>query len=304
MSENADNRQWNGKSRGGALGTWFFVITLKYLGVRSAYVLLAFVAPYFVLFAPQARKAIYSYNRNILNHGRLKSMLLVVKHFYVFGQTLIDKIALKHSIDKQYTFDYVGYEPFLQLLNSGQGVMIIGAHVGSWEVGSPFFYNYGKKLNIVMLDAEYEKIKNIIDAGARQFDFKVIPLGSDGLDAILKIKTALDAGEYVCFQGDRFMDDKNSFEMPFLGHKALFPKGLFQIAAKLNVPVVFYYSMRQKNMHYTFSFEIASAQATTAKQRFELITTQYIKSLENIVINNPQQWFNFYDFWQINKGQS
>ncbi len=293
-------KKWDGKSRGGSLGTWFFVVTLKYLGVKAAYVLLAFVAPYFVLFAPKATRSIYRYYRHIIGFGRVKSAIRIFVHFYVFGQTIVDKIALKHGISKPYTFSYGNYEEFLKVLDSGSGAIIIGAHVGSWEVGAPFFNKYGKNMNIVMLDAEYEKIKNVIEDGSQKQDFKVIPIGSDGLDTVLKIKAALDAKEYVCFQGDRYMDDDNSMTKMFMGHEANFPKGLFQIAAKLNVPVVFYYAMRDLMVfHYTFSFQIADMSASNSKERFNNLVDQYIASLEQIVRKYPQQWFNFYDFWKF-----
>lgn len=289
--------QWNGKSRGGAFGTWFFVMTLKYLGVRCAYVLLLLVVPYFVLFAPKATSAVIHYNRTILGYGRLKSFLKTFPHFFVFGQTIVDKIALKHGIEKPYTFDYQNYDEFLNVLDSGTGAIIIGAHVGSWEVGAPYFHKYGKNMNIVMLDAEYEAIKHVIDDGAEEAQFKVIPLGEDGLDAILKIKEALDRKEYVCFQGDRFMDESNSMVKTFMGHEARFPKSMFQIASKLNVPVVFYYAMRHPHRHYSFSFQIADMAASNSKERFNNIVDQYIESLQNIIKKYPQQWFNFYRFW-------
>ncbi|MCQ2202897.1 MAG: acyltransferase [Bacteroidales bacterium] len=290
-------KKWSGKSRGGAFGTWFFVVTLKYLGVGAAYVLLAFVAPYFVLFAPKGRRAIMKYNREILGYGRWKSLWKVFVHFYVFGQTIIDKIALKHGIEKPYTFDYINYEEFLKVLDSGTGVIIIGAHVGSWEVGAPYFNKYGKDMNIVMLDGEYEQIKRVIEDGAEKQPFKIIPLGTDGLDSILKIKAALDRKEYVCFQGDRYMDEENSIEREFMGKKARFPKGLFQVAAKLGVPVVYYYAMRENGKRYSFSFEIANTESKNSKERFGKIVDQYIETLEKTVKRHPQQWFNFYDFW-------
>jgi len=273
-------------------------MTLKHLGVRAAYILLLLVVPYFVLFAPKATKSIMSYNRNILGYSCLKSFLKVFKHFFVFGQTIIDKIALKHGIERAYSFDYQNYDEFLRILDSGTGVIIIGAHVGAWEVGAPYFNKYGKDMNIVMLDAEYKSIKNVIEEGAEKSPFKVIPLGDDGLDAILKIKSALDRKEYVCFQGDRFMDEANSMTCTFMDHPACFPKGLFQIAAKLGVPVVFYYAMREPKCHYTFSFQIADTSASNSKERFNRLVEQYIDSLQTIVRKYPQQWFNFYDFWR------
>jgi predicted LPLAT superfamily acyltransferase len=282
--------KWNGKSRGGSLGNWFFVVTLKYLGVRAAYTLLAFVAPYFVVFAPKARKAIWFYNREILGYSRFKSLVKLFVHFYTFGQAIIDKIALKYGISDYYSFDYGNYSEFLNVLDTGTGCIIIGAHVGSWEVGTPYFREYGKNINIVMLDAEYNKIKNIIENGAEQRDHKIIPLGNDGLESILKIKKALDNKEYVCLQGDRYMDDSNSEEVLFMGRRARFPRGLFVMCQKLKVPVVFYYAMRERRGHYKFVFELADPAND--------IRSEYIGSLERIVRKYPQQWFNFYEFWE------
>ena len=50
---------------------------------------------------------------------------------------------------------------FLDVLNGNTGVIMIGAHVGNWEIGAPFFDEYGKKINIVMFDAEHKRIKEI-----------------------------------------------------------------------------------------------------------------------------------------------
>lgn len=296
---NDSKQEWTGKSRGGSLGTWFFVFTLRHLGVRSAYVLLFFVVPYFVLFAPKASKAIYKYYRSIVGKGRLRSFFLIFSHFYTFGQTLIDKIALKHGLNSSFTFDYgQNYQDFLKTLDRGCGAIIISAHVGSWEIGAPYLFDYGKRINIVMLDAEYSKIKHVIEKGAEKADFKVIPLGSDGLESIIRIKNALDQHEYVCFQGDRYMNDSNTIERDFMNRKALFPKGLFKLAVKMRVPVIFYFAMREPRRHYRFIFHIADTDFTgRSADGYEILINQYIKKLEEIVKEYPKQWFNFYNFW-------
>lgn len=296
---NDSKQEWTGKSRGGSLGTWFFVFTLKHFGVRSAYVLLFFVVPYFVIFAPKASKSIYKYNRSIINKSRLRSFFLIFNHFYAFGQTIIDKIALKHGLNNSFTFDYGNnYQEFLNILDKGRGAIIISAHIGSWEIGAPYLFDYGKHINIVMLDAEYSKIKHVIEKGAEKADFKVIPLGNDGLESIIRIKNALDKHEYVCFQGDRFMSDTNTVECEFMNHKALFPKGLFKLAVKMRVPVIFYFAMREPRRHYKFIFEIADTETKTkSEEKFEYLINQYIKKLESVVRQYPKQWFNFYNFW-------
>ncbi len=280
------------------MGHLFFIFTIKHLGIRAAYILLLFVVPYFVPFSPKSTKAIWYYNRRILKYNCLKAAWMILVSYYRFGQTIIDKIAVLNGLADRYTFDFDSYQDFIDVLNSGDGVVIIGAHVGSWEVGSPFFSDYGRKINIVMLDAEYQKIKETIEADVAEKNYKVIPLTNDSLDSIIRIKAAVDAKEYVCFQGDRFMSDHKVIVADFLGESARFPSGPFLVASRLRVPVVFYYAMREKNCRYRFFFTIADpidrkAGIAAEQQLFD----QYKTLLESVVKKYPQQWFNFYQFW-------
>ncbi len=294
MAESA-RKQWEGKSRGGRLGYQFFVYTIRLIGVRCAYCFLAFIVPYFILFAPRATRAVWHYNRRIRGLGVLASLRELYVHYYVFGQTLIDKIAINGGLAETYHFQFDHYERFLDIINGQQGVVIIGAHVGLWEAGAVFFGKYGKKINIVMLDAEHQRIKQVLEESAEQgHNYKIIALNQDALAALLQIKTALNEGEYICFNGDRYMDAKTAGEHAFLGHPAAFPAGPFRIAAKCGVPVVFYYAMREPGRTYRFIFEEYTGAARNAEQ----LTQHYITSLETIVRTYPRQWFNFYDFWK------
>jgi predicted LPLAT superfamily acyltransferase len=293
-----NRKAWNGKSRGGSFGHLFFILVIKYLGIRAAYFHLFFVVPYFVPFAPKATKAIWRYNRHILKYGKLKAGWMILVSYYRFGQTIIDKVAILNGMANRYKFDFDNYEEFLSVLNSGEGVTIIGAHVGSWEVGAPFFEHYGRKINIVMYDAEYQKIKAAIAKHGGEKNYKVIPLTEDSLESIIRIKAAVNAKEYVCFQGDRYMSDKNVIAANFMGADAKFPSGPFLVASRLRVPVVFYFAMREKNWRYRFYFKVAAPVARTATRKpEELLFEQYKRELEAIVSRYPQQWYNFYQFW-------
>ena len=290
-------KQWNGKSRGGRFGYQFFVYTIRLLGVRCAYIFLAFIVIYFIPFAPKATKAIWQYNRQRRGLGIFASIKELYCHYYVFGQTLIDKIAMRGGLTSKYHYEFDNYQRFLEILNSGQGVVMIGAHIGCWEAGAGFFGNYGKKINIIMIDAEHQQIKDVLEDNANEENnYNIIPLNQNIIDAMLQMKVALNKGEYICFNGDRYIGKENTTSVDFLGSKALFPKGLFQIAVKCRVPVVFYYSMREPNCTYRFIFE---EPLLVNKPTPEYVLEQYSKSLEKIVTKYPRQWFNFYDFWNI-----
>lgn len=289
------NAQWNGKSRGGRFGYQFFVYTIRLLGIHSAYAFLAFIVIYFIPFAPKATRAIWRYNRSKRGLNILSSIKELYCHYYVFGQTLIDRLALQAGLTNKYNFKFDNYDRFLEILNSGQGVVMIGAHIGSWEAGASFFGNYGKKINIVMLDAEHAKIKDVLEENAEEDNnYKIIALNQDIIEAMLQMKIALNNGEYICFNGDRYMAMDNISEVEFMGGLAKFPTGPFKIATKCRVPIVFYYSMRESGCTYRFIFEEPNV---VGKTTADDLLGQYAKSLERVVKKYPRQWFNFYNFW-------
>lgn len=291
-------KQWSGKSRGGKFGYQFFVYTIRLLGIRCAYFFLAFIAAYFIPFAPKATRAIWSYNRERRKLGVVASIKELYCHYYVFGQTLIDKLAMKAGLGSRYNYKFDNYEHFLEILNSGEGVVMIGAHVGCWEAGAGFFGTYGKRINIVMFDAEHQQIKEVLESNAnRADDFKIIAVNQDAIAAMLEMKVALNNGEYICFNGDRFVNREHTKRVEILGGEALLPSGPFKIAAKCRVPVIFYYAMREKRRTYRFIFEVAQFEGRPTD---DALVAQYAASLNNIVNKYPRQWFNFYDFWNIN----
>lgn len=293
--DKTDGKQWSGKSRGGAIGYRLFAEIIDLLGLRTAYCILAIVVVYFILFAPKATASVWYYHRCIRHLSRMQALAALYNHYFVFGQTLIDRMAMRNGMAERFKYEFDNYNRFIDIINGEQGVIIIGAHVGCWEAGATFFGRYGKKTNIVMFDAEHQKIKDVLNENAlHERNYKIIPINVDAIGAMVQIKVALNGGEYVCFNGDRYIDSSHTYATEFMGREALFPTGPFTIAAKCRVPVVFYYAMREKGNTYRFIFEEVRYDA---KMTSETIIKQYIKSLESIAVRYPTQWFNFYKFW-------
>ena len=293
-------KEWSGKSRGGGFGYRFFIGLIRYCGITSAYVFLTLVVAYFIPFAPGATAAIWSYYRKRLGYCRLRACGALYMHYYRFGQVLIDKMALRAGLQDRYRFTFDNYERFLEIINGDSGVVLIGAHVGCWEAGSAFFGKYARKINIVMFDGEDENVKKAMQRESGEEGYKIIPVNRGSIEAMLQIKVALNNGEYVCFNGDRFVHRENLQDVTFLGGKASFPKGPFLIARKCRVPVVFYYAMREKGRRYRFIFKEAD---TAGSRDVAPLIDQYADSLESVVRRYPRQWFNFYRFWEDESGK-
>ena len=299
MNEENKNK-WKGKTRGGLFGYSFFLFLIKLLGIRAAYVFLGLIVIYFIPFAPKATRASWRYARRILRYNFFRSLVFLYLSYYRFGQTLIDKVAVRSDFTEDYSFYFDDtLHEFLDTLDGNQGVILISAHVGNWEVGAPFFYEYGRKMNVVLYDAEYEKIKDLLSRQIKSADYKLIPVNEDDLTHVFQINNALKNKEYVCFQGDRFVEGSKTIRMQFMGQEADFPAGPFILASRLQVPVVFYFAVRGKGMRYDFIFVPAKPVEKGRQNKPEtLLLEQYITTLESIVRKHPEQWFNYYDFWK------
>lgn len=291
---------WKGKTRGGAFGYLFFIYLIRYLGITAAYTFLSLVVLYFIPFAPKATKSTWVYARRILGYSRMRAAGLLLRNYYRLGQILIDKVAIGNGMVSKYHFRFEHYPEFLDVLNSNQGVIMIGAHVGNWEIGAPFFDDYGKKINIVMYDAEHRRIKEMLEKNGKAGEYKIIPVNEDNLTHVFRITEALDKREYVCFQGDRYVNKEKLLSATFMGHEAQFPAGPFLLASRMKVPVVFYFAMREAGRTYRFHFVLSEKSTRTKETKPEqALLQQYVAALEQIVKQYPEQWFNYYPFWPL-----
>lgn len=128
-------------------------------------------------------------------------------------------------------------------------------------------------------------------------EYKIIPVNEDNLTHVFRITEALNKQEYVCFQGDRYLNKEKLLSHTFMGWEAFFPAGPFLLASRMRVPVVFYFAMREPGRTYRFHFVISkNPRRTPEKKAEQALLEEYTSTLEQIVKRYPEQWFNYYDF--------
>jgi predicted LPLAT superfamily acyltransferase len=290
--------EWEGKSRGTVLGYKIFIFFIKKLGIRAAYLLLFFVAIYFCFFAGKSTKAIYYYLNERLKYPKVKSVFSIFKSYFKFGQTIIDKAAISSGLKDQFTYECDGVENITALLDKGKGGILISAHVGNFELAEYFFEEIDTRsqINLVTTDAEHQNIKEYLATVTRKSNIKFILIQED-LSHIFEINAALSKGELVCFTGDRFFEGTKFLTQTLLGKEARFPAGPFLLASRLKVPVVFVYVMKETAKHYHLYARTAEVKHRDAQG----LLKKYTESVEWILQKYPLQWFNYFNFWNVNK---
>lgn len=291
-----EEKKWDGKTKGSLWGYRFFVSCIRFLGVRVSYFFCFWVAGYFILFASKQRKGLMQFYQKGFGFSKGKSYRTAAANFYQFGQIIIDRVALKTPRKKIYSHTFNNEKVLREMAKNGKGGFLISGHVGNWEnAGNLVGERITSKINILMLDAELEKIKQYIDSNTEESTYNLIPLKND-MSHLILIHQALKRNELIALHADRTIEGQKTFTFPFLKGEAEFPAGPFIMAYKFKVPITFVFAVKRGSTH----FELSATDPITGgvdAQSPEEVAQKYVQRLEEMVKTAPKQWFNFYNYY-------
>jgi predicted LPLAT superfamily acyltransferase len=292
---------WQGKSKGTPLGYRIFVWVLKTFGVLPAYFLLRFVVLYYFFFSFKASRQIYSLYRHKLGYSRGSSIIKLYKNYFLLGQSIIDKVVVMSGIKNNFSFDFDGEENLRKIALLQKGGILLSAHIGNWDVAGHLFKRLDTRINIVLYDGEHEQIKQYLEGVTGKPNVNIIVIKND-LSHIYAISEAFSKNELVCMHADRFMEGNKTLTADFLGEQARFPMGPFLLASKFKVPVSFVFAVKESKLHYHFfASEIKDYSAVEKSAVMQEMLNNFAREMEIKVKQYPEQWFNYYDFWEQEK---
>jgi predicted LPLAT superfamily acyltransferase len=289
---------WQGKSNTTTTGYRIFVAVLKIAGVSPAYFLLRFVVLYYFFFDRKPSRAILDFLQTKIGFSKTLSLKKLYRNYYLFGQSLIDRVVLMAGIKNKFTFNFDGEENLHQIVRMQRGGLLLSAHIGNWEIAGHLLKRIGTRIHIVMFDGEHQQIKKYLDnvTGKRSMNIIVI---KDDLSHIYEINDALKNNELVCMHADRFIEGNKTMQQNFLGTAANFPMGPFILAATFKVPVSFVFALKETKWHYHFFSSIPKEYENSGKnETMQQILCDFAGEMEKKVKQYPEQWYNYYDFWR------
>lgn len=268
------------------------------LGRPVGRVVLHGIAAYFLAFAPSARRASADYLRRVL--GRPPTLAERFRHILAFASTIHDRVYLLNGRFDLYDIEIVGRDAIDAAMRDGQGVLLMGAHLGSFEVMRALGRTRtGRGISMLMYDENAKKINATLAAINPAAVQDIIPLGR--MESMLAAKERLEAGHLVGMLADRGLGSDAMRELDFLGAPAAFPTGPFRVAAMLRRPVLFMTGLYLGGNRYRIHFEpLADFSAVERSKRdtaIEAAQRAYVARLEHHCRAAPFNWFNFFDFW-------
>lgn len=260
------------------------------------------IALYFTLFAPTARRASRAYLYRAL--GRWAQWTDGYRHVFSFATTIHDRIYLLNERFDLFDIEVVGAEALHAALARQPGALLIGAHLGSFEVLRAVGRGRaGLKVAMLMYEENARKINATLEAINPQATQDIIPLGR--MDSMLEARGKLEAGYLVGMLADRSLGGDATADCLFLGEPAPFPVGPWRLAAMLRRPVYFMAGLYLGGNRYQLHFvPLADFTVTPRSERDAAISAamqRYADCLTHFCRLAPYNWFNFFDFWRKEK---
>jgi predicted LPLAT superfamily acyltransferase len=268
------------------------------IGRWAARLLLYPITLYFVITAHAARRVSYVYLKRVRGQGA--SWWHVFRHFYCFAATILDRVYLLRGEFEHFDITLHQKKILHSQIESGQGCILLGSHLGSFEVLRTLGVTQQEfPLRVLMDIAHNENITRFLDSLNQEIASTVIV--PDRPDTLLRVKESLDAGFLVGMLGDRVASGGKTTQCDFLGAPATFPDGPILLAAMMHCPVILFFGLYRGGNRYEIHFEQLAPEIVLDRDRrpqdIQRWIQRYVERLEYYARLAPYNWFNFYSFW-------
>ncbi|POZ50063.1 hypothetical protein AADEFJLK_04187 [Methylovulum psychrotolerans] len=230
------------------------------------------------------------------------------RHFLSFANAIIDKLAAVGGAISLQDIGYKGREAIIGHVDNGQGLVLLGSHLGNIEVLRAIAgLRKDVNVNVLVHTRHAEKFNALLNSAAGSSRVHLIQVTDINAATTMLLMDKVDAGEIVVIAADRTpVGGQNRVSSAvFLGHPALFPQGPYILASLLKCPVYTLFCLKHQRCQ-TIYFEHFSDTIVLPRKNRDGAITEYVQAyadrLQSYCLKEPLQWFNFYDFWQEGHG--
>jgi predicted LPLAT superfamily acyltransferase len=302
---------WAQKSERGNRGWLRFALWLyRNLGRWAVAAILVPISAYFLVFDRVTRRSSRDWlatafatpeGRAALR--RSPGWITTFRHVYAFASSALDRLVLWAGGASSFQIDHRGGERLLELARQGRGAILLGAHLGSFDMLRLIASQYGLRVNVLMFTAHAARVNELFDSLGGESRIRVISIDPGSVQTAFEIKACLARGEFVGILADRV--HPGGRERPcathFAGRRAAFPLSPFLLGAVLGAPVFLSVCISTGHLRYFAVTEPIFEGGPVPRNMREKVALEmletWVRRFEHYCLRSPKQWFNFYDFF-------
>ena len=285
---------------GGFFALWLIRFIALHGGRGIARAILYPVTLYFYLRRGFERRASRTFLTRV--QGRQATRRQVLRHIHCFASVILDRVFMLARGERRFRLQVEGLDLLHRRLDEGDGVLLMGSHLGSFESLRLLSRRRSEvPLRVVLDKQQAPALTALLDALAPDIGRGVIDGSQDPATVVLAMGEAARQGHMLGLLADRGHPGESMLAVPFLGRPAAFPLGPWMLAATLRLPVILCFGLYLGGNRYKLVFEdFADTRSLPRAKRGQAVrgfVHAYAQRLEHHARAHPYNWFNFYDFW-------
>ena len=227
-----------------------------------------------------------------------------LRHMHAFAVNIFDRMVLWAGEVDAFSIDHRGGEALLALAREGRGAILLGAHLGSFDMLRLISKQYGLRVNVLMYTERSERVTSFFASLGGESLVRVIRLDPGSIRSAFDIKACLDRGEFVGILADRVHPGgrERPVETLFAGRRAAFPLSPFLLGVVLGAPMFLSLCTSTGDARYFAVTEPVFAGGAVPRAEREKVAREALESwarkFEAHCLASPLQWFNWYDFFR------
>ena len=188
-----------------------------------------------------------------------------------------------------------GWESLDKAFAHGKGVILVGSHMGSWDVAGVLIASRGYPTNAVSESLGNERINRLAVRFRAQVGVNLIPMEY----ALKQVYRALRSNEAVALVTDRPLPPTEGTPVEFFGRRITWPTGPALLALRTGAKIITGYLARNAQDDYVgelypaLEFELTGDEDADVQR----ITQEIVRVQEDLIRRFPDQWYMFRRMW-------
>ena len=271
----------------------------QHLPIKLCYSIASILGDLVYVFWPSGRRNVVANMHHVLGpEASDKTVRRTARSsFRNYMKLLVDfaRVSVTEAAALQDRLKGTGWDNLDKAFERGKGVLLVGIHLGNWEVAGAALASSGYKINAVSETVGNEHINRLaIDLRAR-LGIELIPMEY----ALKRVYKALRRNEAVGLVTDRPLPTDEGVPVEFFGRQIPWPAGPATLALRTGASIVTGYLVRNADDDYVgeiyppLEFEVTGE----LERDVQFITQRIVSLQEDVIRRYPDQWYMFRRMW-------